>query len=252
MPFLTNGMEGIHITLAADTLGHLLGIPITNSLLLTWVVFVLLALTAFFVGRSVQLIPGRVQAAFETLCETVLNYMAETLESRELAKRFFPLIATIFLFIFTANMITFVPGIESVGLEERGHFVPLLRPVNTDLNVTLALAMISFLVIEVSGILALGFLKYFRKFVTFTSAVGFAVGLLELIGNLARLVSFSFRLFGNIFAGHVLIIVAVFFVPFILPVSLMLFEVFVGFLQAAIFALLTLVFVKLAVSEPTH
>src|SRR3989344_2481072 len=244
-------MEGIHITLAADTLGEFFGIPITNSLLTTGLVFVLLVLTAFLVGRSPKLIPGRVQSFFETLFETIFTYMAETLESRELAKRYFPLIATIFLFVLTANMVTFLPGIESIGVKEGEHFVPLLRPVNTDLNVTLALAMISFLVIELSGLFVLGFLKYFQKFVTFTSAVGFAVGFLELIGNLARLVSFSFRLFGNIFAGHVLIIVVIFFVPFILPVPLMLFEVFVGFMQAAIFALLTLVFVKLAVS-PVH
>jgi F-type H+-transporting ATPase subunit a len=81
--------------------------------------------------------------------------------------------------------------------------------------------------------------------------MGFFVGILELLGNLARLISFSFRLFGNIFAGHVLILVIVFFLPFFVPVPLMLFEVFVGFLQAAIFALLTLVFIKLAV-EPPH
>lgn len=244
-------MEGIHISLAADRLGEFFGVPLTNSLLLTWVVLGILSIVAIAVGRNIRLIPNRLQSFFETLFETIFGYMAETLESRELARRYFPLIATIFLFIFTANMIAFLPGIESVGLEEKGRFVPLLRPVNTDLNVTLALAMISFLVIELSGIFTLGFLKYAGKFVTFTSAVGFAVGLLEVIGNLARLISFSFRLFGNIFAGHVLVIVAVFFVPFVLPVSLMLFEVFVGFLQAAIFALLTLVFVKLAVA-PAH
>ncbi len=243
-------MEGIHIALAADTLGEFFGIPITNSLFLTWIALLILVLSAVLVGKNLSLVPGKVQSFFETIFETILDYMAETLESQTLAKRYFPLIASIFLFVLTANLLTFFPGVESVGLEDHGHFTPLLRPINTDLNVTLALAMISFLVIELSGIFTLGFLKYGSKFVTFKSAVGFAVGLLELIGNLARLISFSFRLFGNVFAGHVLIVVLIFFVPYILPVPLMLFEVFVGFMQAAIFALLTLVFIKLAVAEP--
>ncbi len=243
-------MEGIHIALAAEPLFHVYGVPITNSLLLTWIVMGVLLLTAYVVGRKPSLVPGRLQSAFESLFELLISYMAETLESTKLAKRYFPLIATIFLFIFTANMVTFIPGVESIGLKHDGHFTALLRPVNTDLNVTLALAMVVFLVIELSGILTLGFLKYGSKFVTLSSPMSFFVGLLELIGNLARLISFSFRLFGNIFAGHVLIVVVIFFLPFVAPVPLMLFEVFVGFLQAAIFALLTLVFIKLAVEEP--
>jgi F-type H+-transporting ATPase subunit a len=243
-------MEGIHIALASEPVFHLWGVPITNSILLTWVTLAILIITGYVVGKRAKLMPGKLQSAFELLFETVFNYMAETLESAALAKRYFPLITTIFLFIFTANMLTFIPGVESVGFHEGDKIVGFFRPVNTDLNTTLALAIIAFLTIELSGILTLGFLKYGSKFVTFKSVMGSVVGILELLGNLARLISFSFRLFGNIFAGHVLIIVIAFFIPFFVPVPLMLFEVFVGFLQAAIFSLLTLVFIKLAVSEP--
>jgi len=244
--------EGLHIALAAEPLFYVWGVPVTGALLLTFVATISLTALGFWVGKRASLIPGRMQAAFEAIFEYMLEYMSATLGGERLARRYFPLIATIFLFIFAANMINFLPGIESVGIYEGGRLVPLLRPANTDLNVTLALSMISFLVIEISGIFALGFLKYGSKFITLKSPVGFAVGVLELIGNIARLVSFSFRLFGNIFAGHVLIAVIVFFVPLILPVPLMLFEVFVGFMQAAIFALLTLVFIKLSISEPVH
>lgn len=244
-------MEGIHIALASEPVFHLWGVPITNSILLTWVAVLLLIGLGAWVGKRATVIPGRLQTTFEYLFETTFDYMAETLESKVLAKRYFPLIATMFLFIFTANMLTFVPGVESVGFYHDGHFTSLLRPINTDLNTTLALAIIAFLVIELSGIFVLGFLKYGSKFVNFKSVMGSVVGILELIGNIARLISFSFRLFGNIFAGHVLILVIVFFLPFFVPVPLMLFEVFVGFLQAAIFSLLTLVFIKLAV-EPPH
>lgn len=242
---------GLHIALAAERLGSVFGVPITNSLVTAWVVIVMLILAAFFIGRSVKMVPGKVQSAFELLFEFVLGYMTETLGTRRLAERFFPLIATIFLFIFTANMLDYFPLIGSLGFTHGTEFIPLFRPVNTDLNMTLALAIIVFLTIEISGILALGFLKYGSKFVNFkTGAMGLVVGLLEIIGNLARLVSFSFRLFGNIFAGEVLIAVVSSFFPYLLPVPLMLFETFVGLLQAAIFALLTLVFIKLAIMEP--
>jgi F-type H+-transporting ATPase subunit a len=108
---------------------------------------------------------------------------------------------------------------------------------------------VAFLVIEFSGIFFVGFFKYFGKFFNFRSPIGFFVGLIELISELVRLISFSFRLFGNMFAGKTLILVAMFFAPLLLPIPLMLYEVLVGFVQASIFALLTLFFIKLAVSE---
>ena len=120
---------------------------------------------------------------------------------------------------------------------------------NTDLNVTLALAIIAVLVIELGGIAALGIIKYGGKFINFHSPLDFAVGLVELIGEVARLISLSFRLFGNILAGEILIVVVTHFAPYMAPVPLMMFELFIGFLQAAIFALLTLFFIKLAVTD---
>lgn len=246
-------MEGLKISLASERLGMFFGVPLTNTLLTAWVVIGLLVLLAFFVGRAPKLIPGRVQNVFEMLFEYVLGYMEETLGSRTLAQKYFPLIMSIFLFIFAANLFDFLPFVESVGVTLHGEFVPLLRPVNTDLNVTLALAIIVFFVIEISGVLMLGLLKYGGKFVNFKQrGLGLLIGLIELVSNLARLISFSFRLFGNIFAGGILIAVAVAFLPVVLPVPLMLFETFVGLVQAAIFALLTLAFIKIAISEPEH
>ena len=121
---------------------------------------------------------------------------------------------------------------------------------NTDLNATLALTIISFLTIEITGIVTIGFFRYAGKFLNFKSILGFIVGIIELMSEMIRLVSFSFRLFGNIFAGEVLIAVIAYFVPVLLPVPLMGFELFVGVIQALIFALLTLLFIRLAVVEP--
>ncbi|MHB1118096.1 MAG: F0F1 ATP synthase subunit A [Minisyncoccota bacterium] len=243
--------QGIHISLAAEQVGTFLGIPITNTLLMSLVVFALLGILTFFVRKNLALVPGRLQTLIETLFVGILDYMTETLEDAKLARKLFPLILTIFLFIFIANLIEFTPGVGSIGFSHPdGEFLPLLRSMNTDLNTTLALTIISFFVIEMAGVAALGALRYGRKFVNVTSVLGFMVGIIELFSEVARLVSFSFRLFGNIFAGEVMILVIQHFVPVVLPVPIMAFEVFVGFMQAAIFALLTLFFVKIAVTEP--
>lgn len=243
--------EGIHVALSAEKLGTFLGLPITNTLLMSWAVIILLTVIAVQVGRGVKLIPNRLQTLLEWMFGFIYDYITETLESRDLARRFFPLLLTIFLFVFASNLLEFIPGIGSVGFfHAGGEFTPLFRSANTDLNATLALAIIVFFVIEVTGIMVIGAAKYGGKFFSFKSPLGFAVGIIEFFSELARLVSFSFRLFGNIFAGEVLILVVSFYVPYILPVPFMLFEVFVGFIQAAIFSLLTLFFIKIAITEP--
>ncbi|MEK7547158.1 MAG: FoF1 ATP synthase subunit a [Patescibacteria group bacterium] len=245
-------MEGkFHITLAAEKLTSIFGLPVTNTIITAWLVMALLIILGVVVRKKIALVPGKLQNLFEMLVEYLFGLIEEMLGSRELAKRYFPLIATIFIFILAGNLLNFLPIFGTIGIHHNEEFVPLLHPINADLNSTLALAIISFLVIEFSGIFMLGFLKYGSKFVNFSGGViGFMVGLLELIGNLARLVSFSFRLFGAIFAGEVLLMVIGAFVPLALPVPLMAFEVFIGVLQAGIFAILTLVFIKIAIAEP--
>jgi F-type H+-transporting ATPase subunit a len=243
--------SGLHISLAAEKLGTFLGLPITNTLLASWFVMAVLILIAFFAGRKASIIPNKIQNFFELVIEFALGYMENILGDRKLAVTYFPLIATIFLVIATANLFDFFPFFGAITYHTGGETVPLLRPVNTDLNVTLALAIISVIAIEVIGILALGVKRYATKFFNFTSPVNFIVGLIEFVSELSRFISFSFRLFGNIFAGEVLIAVIVYFVPYLLPVPLMLFETFVGVVQGAVFAMLTLFFIKLA-RTPAH
>jgi F-type H+-transporting ATPase subunit a len=242
--------KGIHVELKAAVLGHFFGLPITNSLVMTWLVMVLLISFAYFFGRSLKMVPGKFQAGFEMAVSGSYGFIAETLESDKLAKRFFPLIATIFLFIFLSNELEFFPGVGSIGFFQNGQLTPLFRTPTADLNLTLALAFIAFFTIEITGLATLGFFKYGGKYVNLKSPVGFAVGLIEIISNLGRLVSFSFRLFGNIFAGEVMVLVASFFLPYFLPVPLMAFETFIGLIQAIVFAMLTLFFIKLAIAEP--
>jgi F-type H+-transporting ATPase subunit a len=243
--------NGIKVILAPEQVGSLAGIAITNTLITSWVAIAILIIGAYLLRNRLSYTPGRFQLLIESLVIYMQTFIHETLESEVWARRAFPLLITIFLFIATSNIIEFTPGIGSLGFfSADGAFTPLFRSVNTDLNVTLTLAIIVVISIEVFGIIAVGFWRYAGKFFNFTSVVGFFVGLIEFVSELSRFISFSFRLFGNIFAGEVLIAVVTYFAPYILPVPLMGFEMFVGFVQAAVFSLLTLFFIKLAITDP--
>ncbi len=242
--------SGVHVVLKAEVLGTILGFPITNSLLMSWVVIVLLVVFALLFRRTLSLIPGKLQAAVEWGFEGAYNYVAETLESESLAKRYFPLLATIFLFVLTANELEFFPGVGSIGLKGPDGIIPFLHAPTADLNLTLALAFISFFTIEIAGIAAIGAIRHAGRYVNISSLVNLAVGLIEFLSNIGRLISFSFRLFGNIFAGEVMILVISSFVPYVLPAPFMVFEMFVGVIQALVFSMLTLFFIKLAVMDP--
>lgn len=249
--------SGISVILAPEQIGTLWGIPLTNTLLTSWVAIAILVIGAIILRNKLSYTPGRFQLLIESLVIFIQDFIKETLEDDKWARRVFPLLITIFLFIATSNIIEFTPGIGSFGFfSANGDFTPLFRSVNTDLNVTLTLAIISVISTEIFGIIAVGFWRYGGKFFNFRGhsigerILNCIVGLIEFISEMSRFVSFSFRLFGNIFAGEVLIAVVSYFVPYILPVPLMGFEMFVGFVQAAVFALLTLFFIKLAITDP--
>ena len=244
---------GIAVTLKPYIVGELLGVPITATLLTTWLTMAILIALAITIRHQLKAIPGKLQSMAEMLIGGVFDYMSDVLESRPMAIKYFGIVMTIFIFVLTLNWIGLLPGVTSIGYyTEAGKFIPFLYPAATDLNLTLAIALIAFITIEVAGFATLGFFKYAGKFINFSSPLAFIIGVIELISELARLISFSFRLFGNIFAGKTLLVVIMFFVPYIVPVPLIAFEVFVGFIQASIFAILTLFFIKLAAAETQH
>ena len=242
---------GISIHLAPLALFHIGNIAVTNTFVTALTVSALLIVFAFFAGRSLKLKPGKFQAVLELLVMFPYTFVRDTLENDKLTERVFPLIMTVFLFILSINWFGLLPFVASIGVTKvvngTSELVPFFYPGATDLNMTLALALIVFFAIEIAGITTLGALKYAGKFITFSSPLAFMVGIIELISELVRLISFSFRLFGNIFAGKVLVLVIMLFVPYILPVPFLAFETFVGFVQAAIFALLALFFTKIAI-----
>ncbi|MEX0913163.1 MAG: F0F1 ATP synthase subunit A [Candidatus Paceibacterota bacterium] len=251
--------EGLSIHLAPDIVTTVFGVPITSTLLTVWLTMLLLVGLAFLVKKNLSMQPGKLQNFFEMVIGGAFNYISDVLESKQLAHRFFPLIMTIFLFILTMNWVGLLPGVDSIGVykEAESHgevvnkLIPFFHPPATDLNITIAFALVAFVAIELAGVTLLGLFKYAGKFINFRSPLAFVIGLIELLSELARLISFSFRLFGNIFAGKTLLMVVMFLAtPYLLPVPLIAYELFVGFIQAFIFAILTLFFIKIAIEEP--
>ncbi|TSC56299.1 MAG: F-type H+-transporting ATPase subunit a [Parcubacteria group bacterium Greene0714_21] len=247
----------MEISLKPEIITSFLGIPISNSLILSLISAFLLVAGGFVAVRSLQIVPRKVQNGAEMILESLLSFMAGALGSVERAKTFFPLVASIFLFILFNNWLGVLPGTGSLGVTElhqgKEVFVPFFRSANSDLNTTLALALISVLAIQFYGIRKLGFFSHLSKFFAFHKGPLQAfVGLLELIGEFAKVLSFSFRLFGNIFAGEVLLLIVMMLVPLLAPFPFILLEFFVGFIQALVFAMLTLIFLKVATETVEH
>lgn len=252
-----------HIEVAAEKIITLFGFPITNTLLMVWIAIAVLALLSFSVYRKMSLVPSNVQNIFEIVIEKFLGMMEGIFGTRAKAEKYFPVIATIFLLVLVSNWMGILPGVGSIGFfsaeggsafggEEHGGietFIPLFRSTASDLNFTLALAVISVFLTNVFGVAAIGTVKHISKFVSFKSPIDFFVGVLELISEVAKMISFSFRLFGNIFAGEVLLVIMAFLAPFIVPVPFLGLELFVGFVQALVFAMLTMVFISISVSQ---
>ena len=243
----------LEISIGAEKIFEVAGFPITNTLLTTWMVVGFFVVVSQLLVRRLQLVPACIQSVFEAVIEGVLGMMDGVLGERKRSEKYFPLIATIFLFVISSNWFGIFPGFGSIGFNEiyEGNevFIPFFRSGAADLNFTLALAIISVISVQFLGIAAIGFFKHAKKYFTFKNPIETFVGLLEFISEIAKMISFSFRLFGNVFAGEVLLIIMGFLVPYFVPVPFLFLELFVGFIQALVFAMLTLVFLGMAVSE---
>jgi len=236
------------ISLKAQQLFHLGGFDVTNGLLMTFVASLVLITFAIILRSKIRMIPGKLQGAAEMGAEALLGLMESTLGSMQAAERYFPLIATIFIFILTSNLLGIFPGVGSLMYDSGGREVPLFRSPAADLNFTLAFALISVIVTNIIGMASVGVFKHIGKFINFKGPIDFFIGILELISELAKIVSLSFRLFGNVFAGEVLLTIIFFLAPYFIPLPFMILELFVGLIQAFIFAMITLVSISLHIT----
>jgi F-type H+-transporting ATPase subunit a len=242
-------------TLASETLMHIGSFEIRNTLLMAWLAMIVLIVIAL-IGRAkgYKLVPGRFQSALEMIVEGLFDFFDSILQDKKLTALVFPMIATFFLFIVVANWMGILPGVGTITIEgmHDGHLakIPVFRSMNADVNVTLAFSLISVVATQVLGVVMVGIVPHLGKYFVapWKSPIGFFVGILEFIGEFARLISFTFRLFGNIFAGEVLLVVISFLVPYAIPIPFLGLEIFVGVIQALVFSLLTLAFIKMAVT----
>ncbi len=262
-----------NIVIQPDVLFTMPGInlPVTNTLLCTWIVIAILLILAFLVSRRQEMVPRGFQNFAEWGVESLLN-LVEGVSGKEKGRKFFPLVATLFIFIVLGNLMDVLPGIDTIGSlhssvanphnlgpiyflagNDTGAITPWFRPPTTDLNLTFAMALIVVVVCQVVGFMVLGtgphLGKYFKFKELFTRPLGsieFFVGLVEVLTELSRLLSFAFRLFGNIFAGSAVLAVFGLLTLGIGNIVFIPLEMFVAFVQALVFALLTLVFLEMA------
>lgn len=242
---------GIHISLAAEPVFRLLGVPITNSVLSTWVIIVLVALFGAALKQNLQLVPRGFQHVIEGMVEWLYETTRSIIPDIKLANRLFPLLLTFFVFILLANWFGLLPFVGPITVRSAvsGEAVPLFRAPTSDLTTTAALAVISVTITHILGLQALGVLGYLKKYFNWNNPMNALSGFLELISEFSKLVAFTFRLFGNIFAGEVLIAVMTLLLPYLIPSVFIGLEVFVGFIQAYVFTILTAVFISLAMTS---
>ena len=313
------------------------GYPVRSTVIQQWIGMAAVLILAYVATRKMSVVPGRMQALAEAVVEGLLN-LCQSAAGAVNGRRFFPVVATIFLFVAAANLLGFIPGTGTIykaeSAEEKvhhyeekyegaeldkklagtklyimdennnvplglpfggligggfeyelhgemtqgweitgaeweefhennphlnaGHPIPMLRPANTDVNTPFAIAVWSFIFVEFWGVTSLGLFAYLGKFFNFGrllkgdipfGLIDIFVGFVDLISELVRLLSFTFRLFGNVFAGEILILMMSFFVPLTFVVGVFFMEVFFGIIQAFIFAILTLIFGMLAVTH---
>ena len=252
-------------------------IYITNTLITSWISIVVLILLFYFGTRKMKLVPKGLQNFTETVIEILLNFV-EGVAGKENGRRFFPIVATIFLYVLFNAWLALLPVFNFIGFNQQQAdgtttYVALFRAANTDINVPLMLALVSFFSVEYWGITSLGLRFYLGKFFKFgqllqgagqlvrgkvRSAVGTIlfgaidafVGVLELLSEFVRIISFTFRLFGNMMGGEVLLLTIPFLIPWVFTSIFYGLETFLGLIQAVIFGVLTLVFATIAVSRP--
>ncbi len=240
----------LNISLSPEVLFYLGSWPITNTFFWSSFVFLFLIIAAIVWGRNLKMKPGKFQNAIEILVDGAYDFALSIVGDEKKTKRVFPLVFTLFFFIFFCNLLTFIPGQGAVTIETATGIVPLFRAIIADYGLVFMMTIVSVLIMQVVAIAVSGPLAYIGKFFNFTSPLNFFLGLMDLVSEIAKVISLSFRLFGNIFAGEVLAAVMLFLAPFFIPLPFLFLSILTAIVQPFVFAVLTLVFISMA-SEQT-
>lgn len=261
-------------TLFAEPISHIGNFTITNSLINSWITVVILVIFFISAGKKIKRVPNGIQNIFEFLLEKALELADSVTGDRGKSEKFLPIALSLFLFILINNWLGLLPGVGTIGFNESEGthkvFVPLLRGGTADVNTTLALALFAVVSSHIMGIMAIGIWKHLNKFlnleaflaipgkirkdvsIVLVNPIKAFVGVVELIGEVAKVASLTFRLFGNIFAGEVLLASMMALFAYILPLPFMFLEIIVGIIQALIFSILTMVFMTIATEHGEH
>ncbi len=259
------------VTIYAEPIFHIGSFQVTNSLLTSWLSVLVILVLSLAIRLKLSKIPNKLQHVFELFLDGALSLCDQVTNDRKISLKIFPIVLTLFLFILVNNWIGLLPIVGSMGfnLVEEGHqlFVPLFRAGTADINTTLALSVLIVIGSNIFGVLSVGIWKTFNKYVNLmalgsivtkvrkdpsvliVAPISIFVGLLELIGEFAKVASLSFRLFGNVFAGEVLLASMSAIFLYVLPGPFLFLEVFVGLIQALIFALLATVYFTIAAQD---
>jgi len=236
----------LEIGMKSEYVFSFFGLLISNSFFTTFLVTVVIILVSVIFYKNVDNGKSVFIKTVKLFVSKLYAFIDSIIDDEKMSEVILPLVATFFIFILTANIFALIPGfLGSVFLENSQGTYSLLRSPNSDLTTTLALAVISVFSIQYFSLKTLGFRRFLSRFLNFRSPLKFVLGFFEMISEFVKVLSFSFRLFGNVFAGEVLLLVMAFLVPYFIPVPFMLLEVFVGFVQAFIFAVLTITFARI-------
>lgn len=255
------------VTLYAEQITHIGSLPVTNSLVTSWIAVFVIIIITLTLRLKLKQIPKGIQNFFEIILDGALSLCDQVTGSRKISQKVFPLAFAIFMFVLVNNWLGILP-LGGFGLIEKGiegsTYIPFIRSGTADINTTLTLSLMAVIGANIFGIISIGVWKTFNKYVNLKSLVSmvtkvrkeptvlvvapvtFFVGILELIGEFAKIASLSFRLFGNVFAGEVLLLSMSALLSYGLPIPFLFLEIFVGVIQAFIFAILVLVYFTIA------
>ncbi len=258
------------VTLFAEPIFHFGSLTVTNALLTSWIVVAIIIILSLVLRSKLRAVPGKLQNIFEIVVDGALDLCDQVTNSRELSLKIFPIAISVFFFILINNWLGILP-LGGFGIVEKGteglSFVPFLRGGTADINTTVALATMAVIGANIFGIFSIGIWKTFNKYVNLKALGGiftkirheptiiivapitFFVGLIEIVGEFAKIASLSFRLFGNVFAGEVLLVSMAALVAYIVPIPFLFLELLVGVIQALIFSILLVVYFTIASTD---
>jgi F-type H+-transporting ATPase subunit a len=226
------------ISLKPEVVFNVGSFNVTNTYLASFVAMISIMIFSFIFHKKIKEIPSKLQILLEMIYEGFYNFWSDLTGIKNL--KIFAFCFTFFIYILLSNWFGILPGFGSIYIKHHEEKIHLLRTAYSDLNMTLALGLISVLGANILGLIKLKF-EFIKKFLN-------PIGLLELFSEISKILSFSLRLFGNILAGEILILSVSLLIPFLAPIPFMFLEIFVGFIQALIFFTLTSIFLKVAIS----